>query len=88
MIHWGRYLEVSSPERLVFTWGFPPRGADEQPMVTVVTVDFVEDRDGTILRIGHQKLSSGQAVDMDVGWNSTLDALTRYVEDSFHIRQT
>lgn len=78
----GRYLEIIPPERLVFTWEFPGASSGEPAQVTIVTVTFLEDGDGTLLQIDHQKLSSGQAVDMDIGWNSTLDALQQYIDDA------
>ncbi len=71
----------------MFTWEFPTAEADREPNVSIVTVTFIEDGDGTVLQIEHQKLTSGQAVDMDIGWNSTLDALQQYINDSAVIRQ-
>jgi uncharacterized protein YndB with AHSA1/START domain len=84
----GQYLDIAPPERLVFTWEFPTGEADKKPQISVVTVTFTEDGDGTLLQIEHQKLASGQAVDMDIGWNSTLDALQQYINDSTAIRRT
>ena len=81
----GQYLEIVPPERLVFTWEFPTDEADQGPQITVVTVTFLEDGDGTLLQIEHQKLTSGQVVDMDVGWSSTLDALENYINDPVEI---
>jgi uncharacterized protein YndB with AHSA1/START domain len=75
----GQYVEVVVPERLVFTWEFP--GGDEaSAQVTVVSVNFVDRSDETEIVLEHRKLSSGQTVDMDVGWSSTFDSLTRYLE--------
>ena len=76
----GQYLEIAPPERLVFTWEFPTEVPGGEPQVTVVTVTFLEDGDATLLQVSHQKLSSGQAVDMDVGWSSALDALDQYIK--------
>jgi len=76
----GRYIEITPPERLVFTWEFPADVANGNPQVTVVTVQFVNDGDATELQIEHQKLSTGQAIDMDVGWTSTLDSLAQYID--------
>ena len=82
----GQYLDIVPPERLVFTWEFPADGPDKTPQITIVTVTFLEDGDGTLLQIKHQKLTTGQAVDMDVGWSSTLDALEQYINDQVAIR--
>ena len=84
----GRYVDVVPPERLVFTWEFPASGADGAPQVTVVKVTFLEDGDGTMLQIEHRKLSNDQAVDMDVGWNSTLDSLQRYVQELLSVQRS
>ncbi len=73
----GEYLEIVPARRLVFTWEFPGPGASTQP--TIVSVDFIEHGAITELILQHHELSSGQAVDMDVGWNSTFDSLERYL---------
>lgn len=75
----GRYLEINPPERLVFTWELPGSSASDVAQLTIVTVTFEAIGEATQLVIEHRKLSSGQAVDMDVGWNSTLDCLARYL---------
>jgi uncharacterized protein YndB with AHSA1/START domain len=74
----GKYLEVVVPERLVFTWEFPKEGVT--PQVTIVSVNFLDRSDSTEIVLEHRKLSSGQAVDMDVGWSSTFDSLARYLD--------
>ncbi len=75
----GVYREVAAPERLVFTWdgGQEDAAAEE---LSIVTVEFSEEAGRTTVSISHRKLTTGAAVDMDVGWNSTLDALGAYVE--------
>jgi hypothetical protein len=45
----------------------------------MVTVEFLDCEDGVEVCITHRELTTGQAVDMDVGWNSTLDSLEEYV---------
>jgi uncharacterized protein YndB with AHSA1/START domain len=75
----GRYLEILRPERLAFTWEFPGEpGSAEQ--VTIVTVQFIDMGKHTELVLEHRKLSTGQAVDMDVGWMSAFDSLAAYVD--------
>lgn len=75
----GRYLEIESPQRLVFTWEFPESNPGALPQVTVVTVTFEARGSSTLLAIEHRKLSSGQSVDMDIGWTSTLESLANYL---------
>jgi uncharacterized protein YndB with AHSA1/START domain len=74
----GVYMEVQADRRLVFTWDNDERGRPTD-VVSLVTVEFVEFADGVEVSITHRELSTGQAVDMDVGWNSTLDSLEAYV---------
>jgi hypothetical protein len=46
--------------------------------LSVLTVEFLDCEDGVEVSVTHRELTTGQAVDMDVGWNSTLDSLEEY----------
>jgi uncharacterized protein YndB with AHSA1/START domain len=74
----GVYTEVEPERRIVFTWDNDERGRPTE-IVSLVTVEFAEMADSVEVSITHRELSTGQAVDMDVGWNSTLDSLASYV---------
>jgi uncharacterized protein YndB with AHSA1/START domain len=74
----GVYTEVEPERRLVFTWDNDERGRPTE-VTSLVTIEFVELADGVEVSITHRELSTGQMVDMDVGWNSTLDSLEDYV---------
>jgi uncharacterized protein YndB with AHSA1/START domain len=74
----GVYTEVESERRLVFTWDTNPQGGAPESL-SVVSVDFRDSVDGAEICITHRKLGSAQAVDMDAGWNNTLDSLEEYV---------
>lgn len=74
----GVYIEVERERRIVFTWDNDERGRPTE-VTSLVTVEFTEMADGVEVSITHRELSTGQAVDMDVGWNSTLDSLEAYV---------
>ena len=74
----GVYMEVEPERRIVFTWDNDERGRPTE-VTSLVTVVFTEVADGVEVSITHRELSTGQAVDMDVGWNSTLDSLEAYV---------
>ncbi|TCT02275.1 SRPBCC family protein [Aquabacter spiritensis] len=69
----GTYLEIAPPDRLVFTWEADPTGP-----ASVVTVAFADAPGGVEIAITHRKLGTAQAVDMDAGWNNTLDALETF----------
>lgn len=74
----GVYTEVEPERRIAFTWDNDERGRPTE-VTSLVTVEFTEIADGVEVSITHRELSTGQAVDMDVGWNSTLDSLEAYV---------
>lgn len=77
----GTYLEVDAPDRLVFTWE-AQLSDDESEAPSIVTLEFHEHPDGTELALSHRKLTSGRAVDMDVGWNNTFDSLEIYIAEA------
>ena len=74
----GVYMEGEPERRIVSTWDNDERGRPTE-VTSLVTVEFTEMADGVEVSITHRELSTGQAVDMDVGWNSTLDSLEAYV---------
>jgi uncharacterized protein YndB with AHSA1/START domain len=74
----GTYLEIDAPERLVFTWDTDPDGQNTE-LLSVVTVSFTEAADGVEIVITHRKLGAAEAVDMDAGWNNTLDAFEAFL---------
>lgn len=74
----GTYLEVDPPGRLVFTWDLDPAGSAPD-VLSVVSVVFREIDGGTLIEISHRKLGATQAIDMDAGWNNTLDALEEFI---------
>lgn len=74
----GTYLELDPPNRVVFTWDTDPDGSASE-MLSVVRVAFSEVGPGTEIEISHRKLGTAQAVDMDTGWATTLDALEDFL---------
>ena len=78
----GRYLEISPPERLVFTFGwenFPT--VDLDPEATLVTVEFHELDDRTEIVLTHERQPSRRLRAFhSYGWRGSLgklDALLR-----------
>jgi uncharacterized protein YndB with AHSA1/START domain len=71
----GEFVEVSPPERVVFTWGFENEDMDLRPGASTVEVTL-EPRDaGTWLKLVHRDLPESDRGDHDAGWGTMLDRL-------------
>lgn len=71
----GEFVEVSPPERVVFTWGFENEDMDLRPGASTVEVTL-EPRDaGTWLKLVHRDLPESERGDHDAGWGTMLDRL-------------
>src|SRR5262249_8479074 len=79
----GIYTDVEPDQRIVFTWDNDTQGRPSNTL-SMVTVEFLDCEDGVEVCITHRELTTGQAVDMDVGWNSTLDSLEEYATREGH----
>ena len=64
----GEFVEVESPRRVVFTWGW--EGNDSVPPgSTTVELTLAADGDGTVLSLRHTGLPDGEAAAMhEEGW--------------------
>ena len=71
----GHYTEISPPERLVYTWRWeegpgPVMAGSED---TLVAIDFLEDGEGTLVRLTHTGFASEEIKGMHAhGWESVL----------------
>ena len=75
----GEFVEVSPPERVVFTWGFENEDMDLRPGASTVEVTL-EPRDaGTWLKLVHRDLPESERGDHDAGWGTMLDRLAAAV---------
>jgi uncharacterized protein YndB with AHSA1/START domain len=72
--HFGEYLEIDRPRRLVFTFA-----ADREEAPSLVTVTIEADGDGSRIRLVHEM--DAQWADYEArtreGWASILEALER-----------
>lgn len=74
----GTYREIVPPKRLVFTfaWGH----GDLEGVEMLVTLDFTEERGGTLLSLTQTKVPSERARDSHTeGWTGSFDCLADYL---------
>ena len=78
----GEFKEVQPPERLAYTWAWeegpePVMAGSEH---TVVVVEFIEDGDGTIVKLTHSGFANEQISAMHAhGWEAVLANLETQV---------
>jgi uncharacterized protein YndB with AHSA1/START domain len=69
--HNGRFVEISRPKRLVFTWNSAHAGKD-----TLVTLEFAETSGRTLLTLKHERLPSPEMINAHRGgWTEILRLL-------------
>jgi uncharacterized protein YndB with AHSA1/START domain len=75
----GEFLEVSRPERVVFTWGFTDADVGVPPGSSVVDVTLTPDGGGTRLRLEHRDLPVATIESHADGWTGMLERLATAV---------
>ncbi|MBA3434350.1 MAG: SRPBCC domain-containing protein [Actinobacteria bacterium] len=78
----GEYTEINPPERLAYTWSWEegPEAAMAGSESTLVTVEFLEDGDGTLVKLTHSGFANEQIREMHAqGWEAVLANLERNV---------
>lgn len=77
--HFGEYLEVDKPNKLIFTWELENQdcqGSADQVCTTLVELTFTSTGQGTLLQLKHEKLPDQTALDGHrFGWSSSFDSL-------------
>jgi uncharacterized protein YndB with AHSA1/START domain len=71
----GEFSEVRPPERLAYTWSWDdgPDAAMAGSESTLVVVEFLEDGDGTLVKLTHSGFASEQIREMHTqGWAAGL----------------
>lgn len=72
----GEYVEISAPDRVVFTWGWESEDSVVQPGTSTVEVTLTPDGDHTIVRLVHSDLPSEASGDAhSTGWEHYLERL-------------
>jgi uncharacterized protein YndB with AHSA1/START domain len=72
----GEYVEISPPDRVVFTWGWESEKSVVRPGSSTVEVTLTPDGDHTIVRLVHSDLPSDDSADAHgTGWDHYLPRL-------------
>ncbi|HWH45856.1 MAG TPA: SRPBCC domain-containing protein [Thermoleophilaceae bacterium] len=71
----GEYVEVSPPERVVFTWGWESDDSPVPPGSSTVAVTLRRDGDETVVRLEHSGLPEGEREQHHEGWGYYLGRL-------------
>ena len=69
----GEYVEISPPNRIVFTWGW--EGSPIAPGSSTVEILLTPDGDGTLLLLRHTGLPSEAVAEHAAGWEHFLPRL-------------
>jgi uncharacterized protein YndB with AHSA1/START domain len=72
----GEYVDVSPPDRVVFTWGWEAEDSPVRPGASTVEVTLTPDGDHTIVRLVHRDLPGKESADAHtIGWEHYLPRL-------------
>ena len=72
----GEYVEVSPPDRVVFTWGWESEDSPVRPGTSTVEVTLSADGEHTVVRLVHRDLPSEDSAGAHgEGWDHYLDRL-------------
>jgi uncharacterized protein YndB with AHSA1/START domain len=75
----GEFVEVSPPDRVVFTWGFTNADVGVPPGSSTVEVTLTRDGSGTLLRLVHRGLPESELASHAGGWTLMLERLREAV---------
>jgi uncharacterized protein YndB with AHSA1/START domain len=79
----GEVLEVFSPERIVFTYGFAG-GKPIPPGASRVTIELAEERAGTRLHLTHEFAEAATRDEHVQGWRFQLSLFANVVANELH----
>lgn len=81
--HFGFYVEISAPDKLIFTWVLEDQaceGSKGQSAKTLVSIDFKRINQMTAVTLTHERLPNKEAYDgHQFGWNSSFESLAAYL---------
>lgn len=76
----GVYVQVLFPERLIMTWNLEGSPADDG-YTALLSLEFMEERGGTLLRLSHERLRPAALGLFDAGWEALLPRLAGYLQE-------
>jgi uncharacterized protein YndB with AHSA1/START domain len=71
----GEFVEVDSPSRIAFTWGWETELFSTPAQSTLVEVDLTAAGEETVVHLTHRRLKPGAAAAHRVGWQHYLPRL-------------
>jgi uncharacterized protein YndB with AHSA1/START domain len=71
----GEFVEVDPYRRIVFSWGWEERFFAVPPQSTVVELSLAPERDGTTVRLRHERLPAAAVEFHQAGWTHHLSRL-------------
>ena len=71
----GEFVEVDSPRRVVFTWGWESESAAVAPGSTTVEITLTAQEGGTLVRLEHRDLPEAERAMHSHGWDHYLERL-------------
>ena len=81
--HFGEYIEIVRPEKLVFTWILENQacaGSQNQCATTLVSIVFKQIGATTEIQLTHERLPDKAACDGHrFGWSSSFDKLEKFL---------
>lgn len=72
----GAYVEVVRPSRVCFTWGFEIAEHPIPPGSTLVEIDLMPERDGTLVRLTHSSVPP-PGLEVRRGWVDCFDRMAQ-----------
>lgn len=77
----GEFVEITPPEKLVYTWTWESSHMDVGE--TLVTVEFLEQGEATELVLTHERFPHAEAASEHTkGWTGCIEGLSRLVESN------
>lgn len=77
----GEFVEVTPPDKLVYTWSWEPPGMDVGK--TLVTVEFIDQGESTEVVLTHERFPDAEATQRHHGgWSGCIDNFVALLESA------